>query len=384
MLPPKLYAARVVALHRWPYLAAAFTAVLFIEREDVPTFAIDPYYRMYVNPQRCEEWTVKEIAAVLYHEINHVLRTHARRGHEREQERWAIAADMAINDDIVDENLTLPGTPITPGLYQLPLYQLEEVYYEQLEGQTRRKGIGGVGGGQCGSGATGRPEPWDVGPPTAETPGLSPMQCHLVARQVAEAVKTAGHVSYTWRRWAEDMSAPIIDWRRILAGTVRRAIAQQRGMIDYTYRRPSRRQSACPTIVLPSFYAPVPSIALIIDTSGSMANRELAIATAQVDAVVKSCGCSMVTVFDVDAAVQSKQVVSRSKQVRLTGGGGTDMGKGITAAMQMKPRPDIVIILTDGYTLWPKEKPPFAVVVGLVGNDVADNHPWWAKQVRIS
>ena len=384
MLPLELQAARVQALSRWPYLASAFTALCFVERQNSGTFSVDPYYRLYYDPAVCQKWSVPMIAGVLYHEVNHLLRRHAHRRQERDPQLWNLAGDCAINDDLCNEGVVLPEGMILPSTFGLALHQLEEVYYNELlkKGELR-KGADGVACGQCGSGASGQPEPGDAGPSSEEKPGLSTGESEIIAYTVAKAIKDIGNVPYRWRRWADEKISGRLDWRRGLAGAVRRTIAAQRGMVNYTYQRPSRRQSACPTILLPSFYAPIPTVALVIDTSGSIDEQTLATAKAQVDAVIQGCGCQSLTVFDVDAEVHSRQQVSRAKQVKLVGGGGTDMGKGILAAMKMRPRPQVVIILTDGYTPWPEKKPPFSVVVGLVGREVNSDIPWWTRKVRI-
>ena len=73
------------------------------------------------------------------------------------------------------------------------------------------------------------------------------------------------------------------------------------------------------------------------------------------------------------------------------------MGEGIPQALTLKPRPSIVVVLTDGFTPWPEEPPRGArVIVGLIeahrgaGPGFA---PWmhripppplWARVVRIS
>lgn len=89
----------------------------------------------------------------------------------------------------------------------------------------------------------------------------------------------------------------------------------------------------------------------------------------------------------VDTAVHASRRVTRVEQVELAGGGGTDMGAGIAAAAALRPRPSIVIVLTDGYTPWPDRAPPgVRVVVGLL----AEPHmpagwppPEWARTVVI-
>jgi predicted metal-dependent peptidase len=82
-----------------------------------------------------------------------------------------------------------------------------------------------------------------------------------------------------------------------------------------------------------------------------------------------------------------RRVVS-SRQVTLAGGGGTDMGRGIAAAAELRPRPSIIIVLTDGFTPWPPQPPPGArVIVGLLTQ--AETHfgvpsgPEWARTILI-
>ena len=69
------------------------------------------------------------------------------------------------------------------------------------------------------------------------------------------------------------------------------------------------------------------------------------------------------------------------------------MGAGISQALRLKPRPSIVIVLTDGFTPWPSEAPKGAkVVVGLLEGrrgptgwaPAAPQPPTWARVVHIA
>ncbi len=79
--------------------------------------------------------------------------------------------------------------------------------------------------------------------------------------------------------------------------------------------------------------------------------------------------------------------VARADQVRLAGGGGTDMGAGIEAAARLRPRPDVVVVLTDGMTPWPDEPPRgVRVVVGVLTSEYGGDEsavPAWARSVLI-
>ncbi len=77
----------------------------------------------------------------------------------------------------------------------------------------------------------------------------------------------------------------------------------------------------------------------------------------------------------------------RAAQVELAGGGGTDMGSGIYAAAALRPRPSVVIVLTDGFTPWPEAPPPAVrIIVGVLcdgGRPRGWTPPAWARTVWI-
>jgi hypothetical protein len=63
------------------------------------------------------------------------------------------------------------------------------------------------------------------------------------------------------------------------------------------------------------------------------------------------------------------------------------MGAGIQAAAELRPRPSVVIVLTDGFTPWPRRRPGgIRVVVGLLGEGKGPPGcppPEWARTVLI-
>jgi len=249
----------------------------------------------------------------------------------------------------------------------------------------------GAAGGRCGSCATGRPEPWEAPPPSEPNapPGINSAEAEIIRRQVAQEIiriasasRDRGTLPGQWLRWAEACLRPKVDWRRALASAVRRAVEIASGAADYSFLRPSRRQTAYDPFFFPGRIDPVPRVAVVVDTSASVSDKQLDRAVAEVGGVLRALGLRQsVTVLAVDAAVQAVSRVFRPEQVRLAGGGGTDMRVGIEAALRLRPRPQAVIVLTDGYTPWPDPPPRDAgVVVGLIGDG---NAPEWATTVRI-
>lgn len=243
------------------------------------------------------------------------------------------------------------------------------------------------GAGRCGSCATGHHEPWEEGPPQ-NGDGVGRAEGELIRREVARKIKEAsqgrGAVPGHWARWAEEKLEPRVNWRRELAAAVRHAVADVSGASDYSYRRPGRRQGQVGNgnIVLPSLRTPVPEVAVVVDTSGSMSDGLLGQALAEVAGVLKATGMRQgISVLAVDTEAHVARRVFDARQVHLAGGGGTDMGAGLAAAVNLRPRPQVVVILTDGYTPWPETAPRgVKVIVGLLGGGTA---PQWAKAVEI-
>jgi predicted metal-dependent peptidase len=208
--------------------------------------------------------------------------------------------------------------------------------------------------------------------------------CRDAARRIRDHVRARGTVPGRWKRWADEVLEPTVDWRRELAAQIRRGAADVAGRVDYTYRRPSRRQAAVPDVVLPSLRQPLPRVALVIDTSGSMSDGMLGQALGEVGGVLKSLGVGRrdLRIVACDAEAYEAQSVSELGRVELAGGGGTDMRRGVEAATELRPQPQLVVVLTDGFTPWPPAPPQgVRVVVGLM--DEQGDTPDWADTVLV-
>jgi len=164
-------------------------------------------------------------------------------------------------------------------------------------------------------------------------------------------------------------------------------VAWTNGNTQYTYTRRSRRQSAVPNVLLPGTRRPVPNVALVIDTSGSVDDHLLGRALGEVDGALRGLGVtgSSVTVLACDTAVQSVTRVRNARDTTLAGGGGTDMAAGITAAAALRPRADVIVVFTDGHTPWPHQAPPGqAVIAAILGRPehTLPPSPDWAKRIE--
>jgi predicted metal-dependent peptidase len=205
-----------------------------------------------------------------------------------------------------------------------------------------------------------------------------------VARRIEAHQRRYGNTPAGWQRWASEILEPTVSWQRLLASAVRRGVADIAGRVDFSYRKPSRRSSVMGNVILPSLRQPLPKVAMVLDTSGSMNDDLLAQCLAEVEGVLQGLGVGRrhLKVVCCDAEAFEAQKVMRARDVELLGGGGTDMGAGLAKAAALRPRPDLIVVLTDGHTPWPAEAPKgIRVVVGLM--DPSGRVPPWAQAIPI-
>lgn len=393
-LPLQLQAARLKLAKERPYLASALWTLQPVEFKK-GTMAVDMYWRLYYNPKYIDKLTIDEFSGALYHEICHLLRQHNQRMKNFPKNIANIAADIEVNNDLIDEGVTLPKGIITPRDFNLPEKLLAEEYANllmqnknQQQMQQQNQNFPLPGGGRCGSCATGQLEDWELPEGTGEQPGISESEAELIRRNVAVAIQQAsmqrGDVPAHLKRWAEKKLKPKVNWRKELATAIKNTISNVAGCIDYSYSKPSRRPYK--DIIMPSLRQPSISVAVVVDTSGSVSDNMLSQALAEIDGILKSVGLKNgVHYIACDAEVHVSKKITDIKQAELEGGGGTDMGVGIKAAMSLKPRPNVCIVLTDGYTPWPDTPPQkMKVIAGLLDKE---NETWqvpsWAKKVLI-
>jgi predicted metal-dependent peptidase len=402
-----LAAARLWAAVKFPYLATGVFGTQVIAQRGSGAVSVDENWRMHADPELTSGWTPAQLGSVLVHHVCHLLRTHGERARATgvrpdEARSWIRAADAEINDDLVPAGLDLPGRPVLPRDLHAANGLLAEQYFETIRASAQasaQEETGGREGRQgnrdgalaeetagdwvdCGSGAHGLLASGQ-GPA-----GLAGWEADLLRYQVALDIaahgKLPGTVPAGLLRWAQEILSPKIDWRVLLRAELRRAVAEVAGAVDYSYRRPSRRSSVAGQVVLPALRRPVPQVAVVCDTSGSMTADLLAMVLAEVEGLLRALGLArQLRVLACDTAAGPAQRVNTARQVQLVGGGGTNMGAGIAAAAALRPRPAVTVVLTDGYTPWPADPPKgMRIVVGLIGPQAPDAPPW-ARAVRV-
>jgi predicted metal-dependent peptidase len=385
-----LQAARVRASYQRAYFAPALYSLIPVKTDLIASMAVDTRWRLYYNEEWLDAHSVEENAAVLIHEVSHLLREHHARKDAaavKDERLWNTATDCEINDDLTAEGLPLPDNPPVPERYGLKAGENAETYYRQMfkpaSKASDESALRGTSAHDCGSGAHGERRAWELpdddGRPGG-TPTVDPVKAQLVRREVAQRILDhtgdPGDAPLGWKRWARTVLTPKVDYMATIRHVVRRALRDcTLGRYDRTYRRPHRRQGWYGEFLMPSFHQPRPRPGFLIDTSGSMQDTQLARAVAELAGLTRQLGYGAeVTVACCDVVVHEVQKVFSSTQLELIGGGGTDVGAGIRRFIDNGPAIDLLVVVSDCQTPWPPERPPFPVITIRVGEGAPP--PW--------
>ena len=395
-------AARALAVEQFPYLDTALYAMVLCARPGLGTVACDARWRFYYDPERTLDLAAKMpvLIADWIHEVGHLLRDHHQRWEDLRQPAgrqpvFNTAGDALINHDLRELRLPIQRTDVTfarlpKAAGAAPNMTTEHIYRLLLDhdppSNTR----------DCGSGAGGKRRPWeeptgDPGDADPDDGSVNEARAGLIQLVTAEQIRKyarthRGDLPAGLRRWAEEILDPIVDWRRELRAQVTRALGHVAGRTDYTWARPSRRQT--PGYLLPGMMGVrPPRVSVVIDTSGSMTDEDLGQCLAEIQGMQRavSGASSRLRVVPCDAAAHGVQAVRSVANIELLGGGGTDMSAGLERAAGLSPRSDVIVVLTDGETDWPDAPPaqnPRATYIAVILRRSSEAPPTWIRTIH--
>ena len=369
--------------------------------------------RIAFGPEFLESLTDSELDFVMMHEILHVVLQHCIRGEDRDHERMNIACDIVVNSNILLENnmdhrsITLSkwgeSMHIAPDGKEGHEYTAEQVYDMLPPTPPQKTKKIPSSGGEKGRAQQEQGDPKDL------TSGGHSWDDHsqwsqyeeddtlrdVWVKQFAEACeaisireKTIGRGTLPLfaQRLLEKLRDPQVDWRTILNEFV------QEEVNDYSFSPPDRRFQESP-FFLPDFNElgkngePV-DILFMIDTSGSMSDKEITAAFSEVKGAIDQFDGKLkgwLGFFDA-AIIEPKpfESVDDVLKIKPAGGGGTDFQiifEYVHQHMENK-LPACIIILTDGYAPFPQEHLARDIpVLWLIDN--SDVEPPWGKVARI-
>jgi predicted metal-dependent peptidase len=308
-----------------------------------------------VNPEFFSGLDFREGCWVLLHEVLHAAFYDVRRG---EDELFNYVSD-GVNNTLLSSWIRPPGRlerfAVTVGSIRSALTALGIAMPPDLEQMTkeeiyrlfpRRGGGGGYGGRiERDLNVDGAGEPVQEGDVEVYG-GSTPREvAEGWKREVAKAYtsqKVAGRVPAALQRMVDELLESKVDWRSLLRQAFYNGFGRT---VVSTYMRPSRRVDELPGIRRFT----LPTVRVLIDTSGSIGERELSQFLGEVRELA---GRSPVEARCWDAEAYEAVRVERPGDVlsrlRPYGGGGTVIAPALRKTLEEMRLRDIVVVLTDG------------------------------------
>jgi predicted metal-dependent peptidase len=316
------------------------------ESDQIPT-ACTNGRKITVNPKFFKKLNNLERVYVICHEVTHVILQHPDRMrlyHEMgygpdltpfSSKRFNIAADYVINAYLNELKIgAQPVGSLLNGQFS-SLDLVDDVYLKIPEDEDD-------------SGNWDQHAPSD---PNAPSPSKAAIQRAVAGAAVA--AKGMGKLPGGLQRLIDEILDPQVKWTEL----IRSAITTCVGNTENTWARPNRRRLASP----PHVYWPgragiqTGQLALEIDTSGSIGERELQTFLSEVHGILSDVMPEKIHVMYVDSKLYNDEVIEIDDPndilelgKKAGGGGGTDMTVVFDEIEKRQLAVEYAIILTDG------------------------------------
>jgi len=399
----KLSAARTRLILDRPFLGALVLRM--------PMKAADPQWcktigtdarAFYYNPAYIDSLTLEQTQFALAHEAMHCALSHFARREHRNEQRWDVACDLAINPILIKEGMTaVPGALYNIGyegmmaeeIYPLVKENNEEQPHDQhlygkepnttqppQDGRSSQPDERDQDSEEGGGGGSGGSEQIDAGEPEplseAEKDQLSIQWRQRLAGAAQQAMQ-AGKLGGSLRRLVDHLLQPQLPWRMLLARYMNAASRD-----DYSYMRPSRREGEA---IFPSLRSAQTDIIVVLDTSGSIRMQELREFVSEIDAI-KGQVRARITLLACDAQLSpdAPWVFEPWEEFtlpdELRGGGGTRFTPAFEWVEQQGCVPDLLVYFTDAEGEFPEQEPRFPVIWLVKGREQVP----WGQRIQLN
>ena len=337
--------ARARLLIKHPFFATLTLAAPLEEDNSIPTAATDMRKIVY-NSDFIEGLDVEIVQFVLAHEVMHIMFKHGLRRNNRNPKLWNVAADYAINLILKDAGFTLWDKCLYDRKYAgMSAEQIYDLLQQEME-------------------KNGKPMPEDgLGDDVLEPSDLAPEEQRELDRkieqQVAQAAnmaRMAGKLEGSLERFVNEILNPKVPWQDLLQEYMSRVVHDEESW--------TRRNRRFDNIYLPSRHnMRMGEVVIIGDTSGSITNEELARIGTEAASIADLAKPESIRLVWADTHVAGEQVFDAHDVIKPEpkGGGGTDMRVPLAHVEQYDPQ--VVILITDGYTPWPEVDPDYPLIV---------------------
>jgi predicted metal-dependent peptidase len=231
------------------------------------------------------------------------------------------------------------------------------------------------GQGESGSSAGGLPQEWEKEAEDAGLEGREEDEMDEISDQVAkdivrEAQKGEGKVPGSFQVWAEGkLDPPHVHWSEKLSSAMSTSKTFVAGRSEAQWGKVSRKQWKIGGFgpnkpIMPHRVDPVPLVAVVGDTSGSMGTTEISYIIGTIKGIVDASGADVLfCACDASAGEVVRLNDWSEAESLMTGGGGTDFRPAFDALEKEFPQPTTVVYVTDGGGTAPDKEPNWCEVI---------------------
>lgn len=344
---PKLSKAKARLMLNHPFFATLLMRTQIEVTDQVETAATDGT-KHYYNPDLLEKSSVEEVMSDLAHETAHDAFFHSLRMEHRDPQLWNFACDYAINPILEEQGFKAP----VGGWLCKPEYKgwNAERIYDDLKRNPEKQPQGEPGGAKPGGRLGG-----DVLPAPAKSEAEQAAAMQKAKQKLASAAnmaRMAGKLKGELARAVDDLLEAKIPWTDVLREFMLNVVRSRENW--------TRRNRRYTDVYLPRRWdRRMGPIVFIPDTSGSMWGEDMEKICSEMAHCASQTNPENIRVLWADTRVAGEQVFDASEfefaKLKPQGGGGTDMRVPLKYAEQYDPQ--VVVILTDGYTPWPESVP---------------------------
>ena len=330
-----------------------------------------------------EDITKEEMLGILAHEATHIAALHPlRKGARDKHMTWNVAADMEVNEVVVNQC----GMSLPKGVIEGKVGLAEKHYDELVKNAPKCPKCGGKG--EHKKDDKGEYNPECGGWCQVLPPDLAPGESHADARaeienNVRQAIAQAqmwGNIPGSMEKIIEEFLTPKIKWDEVLREFVETVYEPK---IDWA--SPSRRHLHR-GIILPGNGRKrgIAEVAFAVDTSGSMYGL-IEQAASEVRSVIDECYPAETQLpviwFDTQPYVE---YLSQDDPLIPKGGGGTRFACVMEAYEEFEMDQSGLVIITDGYCGEFGEEPNVPVLWIVFGDYADEFAPPFGRVVKLS
>ena len=291
------------------------------------------------------------------HQILHVALLHAQRLQGREKLRWNLACDYVINQMVLEEQRRSKGKiQMPPNVLLDSKYQNKSVeqVYEMLPSNLNDL-VSNYGEFNLNDLENAQQDTTFLFDLLQEIIDLNENEIRDIQSALLQAVTLSqqqGTMPLGIKREIDALLYPKVDWRILLKEFI------QSFPSDWDFSNRDRRFLQT-NFILPQFSGEQVKVGVAIDTSGSIGQDILNAFMSETYSIFSAYENVEMTMFCVDARVQSRKVVhslDEALDFTIKGGGGTDFRK-LFKQVEEEESFDALIFFTDMYATFPQDEP---------------------------